>query len=249
VSVPAIEGAGVSLSYTELGSGSPALLIHDIASDAAALAGLAASLAAAGMRAIAYNRRGYGDSGAPEPYDGTTVGEQSRDAVALLHGLDAAPALLVAQGWGALIALELAIREPALVRAVAASDPPAYAFVPEATEELSAQRAMLEQALANGGPPAAVGAWLGDVAAATDAGARAQRAHRAFFADYAGLASWIVTGAALRAIAAPVTLVTGSQTRPAVRAATDALAQRCPAATRRDDGDLTAAAVALAASL
>jgi pimeloyl-ACP methyl ester carboxylesterase len=244
-----MEGAGVSLSYTELGSGPPALLIHDMASDAAALEPLAQVLAAVGERSIAYDRRGYGASGAPEPYDGTTVAEQSRDAVALLLGLDAAPALLVAQGWGALIALDLAVAEPALVRGVAASDPPAYAFVPEATEELSAQRAMLEQALADGGPPGAVGAWLGDQRATTQAGARARHAHRAFFADYAGLASWSVTGAQLRAIAAPVTLVTGPQTPAAIHAAADELARRCPAATRRDDGDLTAAAVALAGSL
>jgi pimeloyl-ACP methyl ester carboxylesterase len=247
--VPAIEGAGVSLSYTEQGSGPTALLIHDIASDAAALDGLAQALAAAGARALAYDRRGYGSSGAPEPYDGTTVAEQSRDAVALLRGLDAAPALVVGVGWGALIALELAIREPALVRAVAASDPPAYAFVPEATEELSAQRAMLEQALAEGGPPAAVTAWLGPQRAATDAGARAQHAHRAFFADYAGLASWVVTGRELRAIGVPLTLVSAPQTPTAIRAAADALAQRCRVATRRDDGDLTAAAVALAGPL
>lgn len=239
----------MALSYAELGSGPAALLIHDIASDAEALQPLARALADAGARAVAYDRRGYGSSGTPEPYDGTTVAEQSRDAVALLRGLDAEPALLVAEGWGALIALELAVREPTLVRAVAVSDPPAYAFVAEATEELSAQRALLEQALADGGPPAAVAAWLGADRAASESGRRAQQAHRAFFADYAGLASWAVTGGELRAVTAPVTLVTGAHTPAAIRAAADALARRCPAASRRDDGDLTAGAVALAKSV
>ncbi len=247
--VPVIEGAGVALAYTELGSGPAALLIHDIASDAHAFDDLALALTAAGVRAIAYDRRGYGASGAPEPYDGTTVAEQSRDAVAVLGGLSAAPALVVGAGWGGLIALELAVREPALVRAVAVADPPAYAFVPEATQELSAQRALLEQALADGGPPGAVAAWLGGDAAATEAGARARAAHRAFFADYAGLASWAITRGELRALVVPVTLVCGSQTPATIRLAADALAKLCPAATRRDDGDLTTAAVALAGPL
>ncbi len=237
-----IEGSGVELTYREYGDGPAVLLIHGIAADAQALEPLATALAASGGRAIAYDRRGYGESGAPEPYDGTTVSEQALDAVALLRGLDAAPALVVGDGWGALIALELLMQEPGLVRAVVAAEPPAFAFVPEATAELSEQRAALEQALVRGGPPAAVEAWLGEGVDGARL-ARARAAHRAFFADYAGLASWPVTRAQLRAMTVPITLLTGPDTPLTIAAAANALAELLPAATRRDDGDLAAAAL------
>src|SRR4029077_19991246 len=133
--MPTTEGAGVLLSYAERNPSAAAtvLLIHDIASDAEALATAADEIARSGARVIAYDRRGYGGSEAPEPYDGTTVAEQSRDAVALLQGLDVAPALGAGEGGGGRVALELAVHEPGLVGGVVARDPPALAFVPEAT--------------------------------------------------------------------------------------------------------------------
>jgi 3-oxoadipate enol-lactonase len=54
---PIVEGAGVELSVVERGSGTPVLLIHGLASDAAAMAPVAEALAAE-ARVIAYDRRG-----------------------------------------------------------------------------------------------------------------------------------------------------------------------------------------------
>ena len=82
---PIADGAGVRLSYTERGDGAAVLLVHGLASDAAAMAPLAPSSPGRGARVIAYDRRGYGASGAPEPYGGTTVEEQAEDAAALLE--------------------------------------------------------------------------------------------------------------------------------------------------------------------
>ena len=111
-------------------------------------------LAAAGARAIAYDRRGYGASGAPEPYAATTVQEQAEDAAALLAALGAAPAVLVGDGFGALVVLDLLVRRPELARAAVLVDPPLHAFVPAATEALAAERVLLEEALREGGPGA-----------------------------------------------------------------------------------------------
>ncbi len=83
------EGAGVALHYHERGDGQPLLLVHAMGSDGMAWKGPLAELAAAGARAIAYDRRGYGASGAPQPYVATTVQEQSEDAAALLERLGA----------------------------------------------------------------------------------------------------------------------------------------------------------------
>jgi pimeloyl-ACP methyl ester carboxylesterase len=234
---PSVEGAGVALNVVEHGSGAPVLLIHGLAADAEAMAPLAQALAGE-ARVIAYDRRGYGSSGAPEPYRGTTVEEQAQDAAAVLVTLDPGAAVVCGEGFGALVALDLAKRHRALVRAVALSDPPLFMFVPEATERLAAAHAELE---------AAVQAWLGG-RVQSPALERARAAHRAFFADYAGLASWPVTRRELRSMELPAVVLTGPSSPSHVMAAADALAELMPAARRADDGDLVAAVRALLAS-
>src|SRR3954467_5123977 len=171
------EGAGVALAYEIEGSGTAVLLVHDIASDRL---GLPVMPAHPPTRSIRYDRRGYGESGAPEPYVGTTVMEQAEDAAALLGALDVDEAVVAGIGFGALIALDLAVRHVALVRAVVAADPPLYAFVPEANEELAEQRRVLQDSMATGGPDAAVEAWLAG-RADPDALARAKASHQGFF--------------------------------------------------------------------
>jgi pimeloyl-ACP methyl ester carboxylesterase len=235
-----VRAAGVELAYTERGAGPATLLIHGMAGDAAAFAGVLDALSA-DRRVIAYDRRGYGESEAPEPYEGTTVEEQAEDAVALLRGLGATPALVLGDGFGALVALDLLKRHVGVVRAAVLSNPPLFAFVPESTEVLAAQRAELEDALRAGGPEAAVERWLGGRIAGDEL-ARARRAHRAFFADYVGLASWPITRRELRALATPAVVVTGPWSPPHVTAAADVLAELMPGATRMVDGDLVGAA-------
>jgi 3-oxoadipate enol-lactonase len=238
-----VEGAGVALNVDERGSGPAVLLIHGLASDAQALAPIAEALSAQ-ARAIAYDRRGYGASGAPQPYHGTTVQEQAEDAAALLRALDAAPALVVGDGFGALVALDLAKRHRALVAGAVLSNPPLFMFVPEATEQLAAQRAQLEDAMRAGGPEAGVEAWLGGRVDG-EALARARAAHGAFFADYAGLASWPASRRELRALDVPAVVLTGPWSPPHIVAAAEALAGLLPDARRADDGDLVAAARSL----
>jgi len=238
--MPTVEGAGVLLHYGERGDGPPVLLVHGLAADAEALAPVAAAVAACGARAIVYDRRGYGSSGAPEPYGGTTVEEQAEDAAALLRALDADPAIVAGDGFGALVALDMVKRHGGLVRGAVLCDPVLFAFVPEATEMLSAQRAEIEEAVRTGGPGAGVEAFLGG--RGEDAAlARARAAHRGFFADYAGLATWPVSRRELRALATPAVVLTGPATPPRTVAAADALADLLPDATRAADGDIAAA--------
>jgi pimeloyl-ACP methyl ester carboxylesterase len=240
-----VEGAGVALNVVERGAGAPVLVIHGMASDAEAWAQRLGALAPA-ARAIAFDRRGYGASGAPEPYTATTVQEQAQDAAAVLGALGAAPAVLLGEGFGGLAALDLLVRRPDLASGAVLVDPPLFAYVPEATEALAAQRRALEDALREGGPARAVSVWLG---ASGDGGrlARAQAAHRGFFADYAGLASWSPSRGELRGIAVPVTVVTGPSSEAHVVAAAEALAARLPGARRVTDGDAVDAALALLA--
>jgi 3-oxoadipate enol-lactonase len=242
--MPTVEGAGVPLHYAVRGDGPPVLLVHGLAADGAAMAPVAEAVAAAGARAIAYDRRGYGESGAPEPYHGTTVEEQTEDAAALLRALDAPPAVVAGDGFGALVALDLAKRHGGLVRALVLSNPALFALVPEATEILSAQRAEIEEAVREGGPAAGVEAWLAGRVEG-EALARARAAHRGFFADYAGLATWATSRRELRALAFPAVVLTGASSPPHVVAAADGLAALLPDAARATDGDLAGAVAAL----
>ena len=232
------EGAGVALAYEIDGSGTPVLLVHDIASDRQGLP------VVPDARSIRYDRRGYGESGAPEPYVGTTVMEQAEDAAALLGALELSGVVAAGFGFGALIALDLALRHAHLVRAIVAADPPLYAFVPEANEELAEQRRVLQDSMSTGGPDAAVEAWLAG-RVDDNALARAKASHQGFFADYAGLASWPVTRSQLRSLTIPVTIVTSPATPWHVTRAAEAIASLVPGAQRREDGDVSAAAAAL----
>jgi pimeloyl-ACP methyl ester carboxylesterase len=203
---------------------------------------------------IAYDRRGYGASQAPQEYRRTTVQEQAQDAAALLSSLGIGPVMLGGADLGALICLELALHHRLALTGLVLVDPAALALVPEATEALSAQRAALEQALREGGPPAAVDVWLAgwtqgpdlDLPGDPDRRTRARNAAGAFFADYAGLATWPVRRRELRELTVPTRVVDGPGTPGHLVAAGAILSQLIPGARRRSDGDVAAALLDLA---
>ena len=242
-----IAGIGVQLAYEQRGAGTPVLLIHGLASDRHGFERELETLAPH-ARAIAYDRRGYGDSGAPDVYEATTAEEQGEDAAALLRGLGVARAVVCGDGFGALVALDLLRRHHDLVAAAVLSDPPLYAFVPAATEALGKQHEALVRALARGGPEAAVEAWLAGRFEG-EALRRACAAHRAFFADYAGLSTLSIARGELRAITVPVAVVTGPVSPAVVNAAADAIAALVPDVRRERDGDLAGAVLGLLGSV
>jgi pimeloyl-ACP methyl ester carboxylesterase len=227
-----IQGAGVELACEVRGDGVPVLLVHGMASDARSWTWLSDELAAGATRTIAYDRRGYGGSEAPEPYEGTTVMEQAQDARAVLHAFAGdAGTLACGADLGALIVLDLLVHSPGLLRGAVLVAPPVHQFSLDATEVLSRERAALEQALRDGGPEAAVAVLRADA----DAVVRA--AHRAVFADYGGLASWPVTRAELRAVDVPVVVVTPADAPAHLREEAEALVRLLPQGRRVEDGD------------
>jgi pimeloyl-ACP methyl ester carboxylesterase len=237
-----VEGAGVPLACFEHGSGPSVLLVHGMADGAAGWEATAADLAGE-ARAIAYDRRGYGGSGAPEPYERTTVEEQAEDAAALLDALDAAPAVVCGRDFGALVCLDLCKRHAGLVRGTVLLDAPVLQFSAAAAEILSDERAALEQALRDGGPGRGVDTWLDarGEPAESPRRTRARTDHAGFFADYAGLATWPVTRAELRALAMPLAVLTSPGASGPVREAAGALAGLAPEARREEAADPGAA--------
>jgi pimeloyl-ACP methyl ester carboxylesterase len=108
---------GASLYYEEHGNGEPILCIHGTGSSGALWADPVAELARHG-RTIAYDRRGFARSERPEPFV-TNVEQHTDDAAALLEALAAAPAIVIGRSQGGEIAVDLALRYPARVRALA----------------------------------------------------------------------------------------------------------------------------------
>ena len=111
-----IEVAGAEIAARSSGEGAGVLFVHG--------PGLAswvfeATLLALGpqeeIKAVTYDRRGYGASTTDAPLRGTTVAEQAEDAVAVIEALELAPALVVGFEVGALVALDLLLRHRPLL--------------------------------------------------------------------------------------------------------------------------------------
>lgn len=243
--MPTLHARGVELSWSDRGSGRPALLIHETGTGAAVWDGVGRELEDAGLRAVAYDRRGWGASTLPQGYARTTVEEQAEDAAAMLAGADAVPAALCGAGLGAIVALELAVRRPALVTGAVLVEPPALGLVPEATERLSEDRVALRDAVNDGGLEAATELYLSGALEAVGPGASrlpaglvegARRDPTALLAELGAATAWAMPLALIREAERPVLIVTGPSTPALVRAASDALARLLAGSDRRELG-------------
>ena len=230
---------GVSLSRWESGSGPAVLFLHETATSGEVWRPVAERLGP-DIRAISFDRRGWGGSEAPETYTRTTVEEQAEDAAALLEDLGVAAALLCGAGVGAVAALDLMVRRPAMVSAAVLIEPPLLAFLPEATEGLSSDRAAIEEAVAEGGPSGALELYLSGGLPFLGPGAArippplAQPARErplSLFAELAAVPAWPLHGAELLEAGVPSRIVLSASTPPLLRSAGQELAG-CLGSTR-----------------
>jgi pimeloyl-ACP methyl ester carboxylesterase len=223
----------VSLHYEELGIDAPILCVHGTGSSSALWLGAARTLGGHG-RAIVYDRRGYGLSERPQPFV-TDVRLQADDAAALLDVLDAAPAIVVGRGLGGEIAVDLALRYPSHVRALALLEGGGFALSPSF---LGWHAEMLEVA---------------EAAAETDVDTVAEAVFRrilgdgewdvlpeavrevvaanspAILAEFRG-GPLDLTAAQLAAVAAPTLLLASTSSPPAFTEVTEAAAAAIPSA-------------------
>jgi pimeloyl-ACP methyl ester carboxylesterase len=238
--MPPLEARGVEIAWSERGEGRPFLLIHETAANASVWDAVAAALAA-DARALSYDRRGWGDSSAPENYRRTTIEEQSEDAVSLLESAEAAPAGVVGAGVGAMVALDLLLRRPDLVTATVLVEPPVLQLVPMATEMLSRDRRRLEMAAGAGedvielylsGALPALGAGVSRLPKQMIAAARERPA--SLIAEMGIATGWPVPLQPLAAAERPSAVVTSLSTPPLLRDASAALSDRLAGTFLRD---------------
>jgi 2-(acetamidomethylene)succinate hydrolase len=240
VSAATVEGAGVELAYDERGAGQPVVLVHGTAATRSIWDEVREELGDS-FRTIAYDRRAYGESGAPEGFTAAPVPEHGDDLIALIRRLDLAPALLCGHSFGAMTALDVVLREPELVRAAVLVEPPMLWLASNGTQAISELRAELQAGVAERGSAGAIEAFSRVVCGpqaldvvGRERAAEALRHPRAFASDLNVVASWDVALRDLRAIDTPVTMVAGTRTPRAYREPAVALAGIIPGAELRE---------------
>src|SRR5829696_1204135 len=143
--------AGTTKLYHEVRGSGPALLITGGTGDAGEFVDVAPTLAEE-CTVVTYDRRGMSRSPRPDSWTATSMAEVADDAAALLRALDLAPAVVVGHSGGASVACGLVVRHPQVVRHAVLFEPPLLAVVPDGEELVAGLRAVIEQAMAEGGP-------------------------------------------------------------------------------------------------
>ena len=239
--------------------GEPAVLcVHEAATSSEVWRSLAASL---GERAplAAYDRRGWGRSGAPADFRRTTIEEQTGDAEAAIDALGGGPLTVCGAGIGAIVALELAVHRPERVAAAILVEPPLLALVPEATPAISADVESIRRTVvaagerlgegtdpreaAAAGASAALELYLGGSLGALGGGAEripdeiargSEPSPFALFAEVAAISGWTLPLAELPALGPPAAVVVAGSTPPFVRRAAEGLVARLPGSDLRE---------------
>lgn len=215
---------GATVEYDDHGDGEPVLLLH-AGVFGAWFVPLAAASTMRGFRVIRMLRAGY--TGGPPPEGHLTMADHARHAAALLDALGTGPAHVVAHSSATLIALQLGLDRPDLVRTLTLSEPPLLDSL-AAPEDLELLGAAIGPAIgaamaatAAGDTSAAYDAFMDAVCgpdhravlAATlgpDAQARAEQDSRFFFADEVLAANeWRFDEQIASRIPCPVLLVQG----------------------------------------
>jgi pimeloyl-ACP methyl ester carboxylesterase len=101
-------------------TGRTVVLVHGLASTSRLWDGVAAELADAGVRSIAVDLRGHGESDAPDHgYDTATA---AADVITLIGQVSDEPVVLAGQSWGGNVVVAVAATRPDLVSGLALVD-------------------------------------------------------------------------------------------------------------------------------
>ena len=103
---------GIRLAVTDVGSGFPVVLCHGFPELGYSWRHQIPALAASGLRAIAPDMRGYGDSDKPDDVKEYGLLTLVADLVGLLNELDIQQAALVGHDWGSIITWTTAVLHP-----------------------------------------------------------------------------------------------------------------------------------------
>lgn len=219
-----IDVGSAQLYYEVRGHGPTLLLISGGGGDADLWANVVPQLAEEFM-VVTYDRRGYSRSPRPADWSITSLSEQSDDAAALLRGLELTPAVAVGHSSGASIVCDLVARHVDSLRHAVMYEPPLVAAIPEGEMVLGGMRALIDQAMTEGGPRRAMEMFIrgnaGDAAyehwqASVDPALRERIMANAgvfFDTELPPIVRFTPDCAAMRAAGVPLTVVVGADNR------------------------------------
>lgn len=216
----------VQLYVEDVGAGPTLLFIHGMCGDAEAWRPQIDRLSDR-FRCVAYDRRGHSRSSRGEATDG--IETHADDAAALIATLGTRP-IVVASSGGGRIAVELARRNPELVRAMVLSEPPLFHLDPVSGEQFKNEiAARVEPAAASGGPRAAVDAFMAFVCpglwSMVDEDRKdAYRGNAGMMFSELGWPPYQLPSADLAGIRLPALVISGTTSHPSLRAIAAALA-------------------------
>jgi pimeloyl-ACP methyl ester carboxylesterase len=227
---------GATLYYEKQGAGPPVLLIAGSTGDAGNFTRTAALLADE-FAVVTYDRRGNSRSPRPPGWTTTSVAEQADDAAELILSLGLSPAVVFGASAGGLIALDLMIRHPQLVRAGIVQEPSIFSVLPDPTVAIAPLRALIKEALKTKGPRAAIEAlmcYLNDdaVLAAIPSDILERmlgNADTILTIENPGFASWQPKTEDLMNLNVPITPMFASDTLPVYKQLTNWLAKQLDA--------------------
>ncbi len=108
--------------FSLLGSGPTVLMLHGAEGGHLSFAPQLETFASAGYRAVAWDMPGYGNSAPIEPYAFKGLAQSCIALIEALQKKFPSPLVLLGHGIGAMVALEVALRTPALVRKLVLSN-------------------------------------------------------------------------------------------------------------------------------
>jgi pimeloyl-ACP methyl ester carboxylesterase len=114
-----VAGDGISLAVLDEGEGQPVLLLHGFPDSSRVWRYQVPALVAAGMRVIAPDLRGFGESDKPQAVEEYAIARSVADMVALLDGLGIERTHVLGHDFGAALAWVFAAMVPARVERLA----------------------------------------------------------------------------------------------------------------------------------
>lgn len=155
-----VEVNGGARIYHEVrGSGPPVLFVAGSTGDAGHFERVVRSLSDE-FTIVTYDRRGNSRSPRPDGWQSTSTEEQSEDAAKLIEALGAAPAAVFGTSAGAIIALDLVIRHPELLRGAILHEPPMNAGMSDPEGVARAIQRAVESGTRRGGTRGGVETFL-----------------------------------------------------------------------------------------
>jgi pimeloyl-ACP methyl ester carboxylesterase len=125
-----VDTNGIQMHVAEAGEGYPVVMCHGFPELWYSWRHQMRALASAGLRAIAPDQRGYGETGGPSSIEAYTQREIVADLVGMLDAMGIGKCVVVGHDWGGFVAWNATLMAPARIERVIALNTPFFPRTP-----------------------------------------------------------------------------------------------------------------------